>query len=206
MKALTLLLFPILLSAGILQPETTPEREEEIVRQVAKEKSAPLSRALFQLIEGISDQTFDEAFFAKIKKLEAEKFTGEFTDYWDNGQLKIRANFKEGKVDGHVHGWFSEGPEAFKLFFYENVKAGIFLAFYPHTGERLDSVRLARKFSYNFEGELDSDQSSFYKKRELKSFAQYCHGTLDGRYSTWNLDDSIKQEVYKNGKLISKVK
>ncbi len=196
------LLGVIHLHSEIVQPWTTPEQEEAIVNACAQRRASPLSEALPELIQGISDQTFGNEFIDKIAQLEAKKFTGEFVDYWENGQLKIRASFKDGKVDGHVHGWFSDGVEAFKAFYYENIKAGKHLAFYPK-GPRRGVMGIARILSYNFDGQLDGEQISKEYSGRLKSSFDYKHGSLDGGKCMYNLDRiCIKDEYYKNGKLI----
>jgi len=186
-----------------VQPWTTPEKEEAVVTEAEKKTCAPLSEALYQLIEGISDETFDKAFFDKIVQKEEEKVTGEYTDHWENGQLKIKASFKEGKVDGHVHGWFSDGEEAFKAFFYENKKAGIHIAFHPCGAPRRCHVGIARLLSYNFEGQLHGEQRSKEYGGRLKTLITYKLGILDGSTSMYDLERRcVRDEFYEDGKLV----
>lgn len=198
-----ILLGAILLHGGLVQSWTTPEREEEIVTICANRESAPLSEALLELIQDISDQTFTKDFFAKIIQLEEKKFTGEYIDHWENGKLKIKAFFKEGKVDGHVHGWFENGEEAFKAFFYENIKAGIHFAFFPYGAPRRCPMGIARRLSYDFEGRLDGEQESSEYDGGLKSLIRYKHGLLHGSKVLYNSERKcIKDEFYEEGKLV----
>jgi hypothetical protein len=183
---LTVFLGGAQLYSQIVQPQTTPQQEEAIVDACAKKPSAPLSEALFELIQGISDQTFEKDFFEKILALEKKKFTGEFVEHWENGQYKIKANFKDGKVDGHVHGWFSDGNEAFKGFFYENTKAGVHIAFYPKGAPR-DSGK----------------QKSLYYDGNLKTLVTFEHGISHGTRVLYNQNSKcIKDEFYEDGKMI----
>ncbi|MDN3505778.1 MAG: hypothetical protein P0S96_00935 [Simkaniaceae bacterium] len=199
---LALILGAPFLHSATVQPETTPEFEEEILSLCAKTTKAPLSEALELLIRGISDQTFTKEFFSKIVQVESKKFTGEYLDHWENGQLKIKAHFKEGKVDGHVHGWFENGQEAFKAFFYENLKVGIHIAFYLDSPRRsLDGI--ARLFCYNFDGLLDSKQKSKEYSGDLKTLGRYRDGILHGSKIMYNLEGKcIRDEFYDNGKLV----
>ncbi|NGX47347.1 MAG: hypothetical protein K1000chlam3_00720 [Chlamydiae bacterium] len=186
-----------------IQSQTTPEMEEEIVKACAKKSTAPLSEALEELIRGISDETFDKDFIEKIKQAEAKKHTGKYEDYWDNGKLKIRAYFKDGKVDGHVHGWFHNGEEAFKAFFYENTKVGIHLAFYPYKDYNPFSSKIARRISYNFVGQLDREQESSDYEERLKTLIRYKHGVLHGGTCAYNQERKcVKDEFYEEGKFI----
>ena len=201
---LNILLGGSLLHSEIVQPQTTPEEEVKILTACGEKTHAPLSEALPELIQGISDQTFDKDFMKKIAEAEAKKFTGEYVDHWENGGLKIKAYFKEGKVDGHVHGWFSDGAEAFKAFFYENQKVGIHIAFYPKGAPRRHFMGLARIVCYNFEGRLDGEQVSSYYDANLKVLLRYKNGILHGKKSLcWNNPECDKEEIYEDGKLIS---
>jgi len=192
-----------LLHSQIVQPWTTPEKEEEIILACGKKPIAPLSEALRDLIQDISDQTFDQAFFDKIIQAESKKLTGEYVDHWENGKLKIKALFLNGKVDGHVHGWYSDGTEAFKAFFYENKKVGIHIAFYPEGHPRRCSIGIARLHCYNFEGQLDGRQEASKYDGGLKALITYTHGVLDGKIVLYNEDRKcVKDEFYENGKLI----
>jgi len=200
---LSVLLEGALLHSQIVQPQTTPEQEEAIVDACGKKPSAPLSEALQELIQGISDQTFGKDLFEKIIALEKKKFTGEFVDFWENGQCKIKTIFKEGKVDGHVHGWFPDGNEAFKGFFYENTKAGVHIAFFPKGAPRRSYSGIARIFSYNYEGLFDGAQESSKYDGKLKSYITYKHGGLHGSKILYNQERKcIKDEFYEDGKLI----
>ena len=59
-----------LLHSATVQPWTTPEAEETIVLAASKKTAVPLSEALSQLIQGISEQTFDQEFISKIAQAE----------------------------------------------------------------------------------------------------------------------------------------
>lgn len=189
-----------------MQPETTPQIEEEIVEACGKKTAAPLSETLELLVHGISNEIFDKNFIDKIAQAEANQFTGEYLDYWENGQLKIKAYFKSGKVDGHVHGWFPHGQEAFKAFFYENTKVGTHMAFFDGGPSKPDwTVRFARLFNYNYDGQLDGEQESSFRKggKTLKTLARYKHGLLHGsRLMYTQTRERIRDEFYQEGELV----
>lgn len=200
---LSLLLGVNLLSHPV-QPWTTPQQEEEIILEAGKTTHQPLSEALSHLIKGISDQTFNQEFFSRIKKLEKEQYTGEYTEKWENGQLKIQVQFKNGKVDGHVHGWFDDGIEAFKAFFYENKKAGIHIAFYPVGLPRRQSGGIARLLCYDMEGKLDYHQEASHYDGRLKLIMRYVSGIREGKSGMYDAEGKcLKKEEYRDGKLVN---
>ena len=162
----------------------------------------PLSDALPLLIKGISDNYFGKDLINKISQTESNHFTGIFIDHWENGQKKITAPFKNGKVDGHLHGWYPDGQEAFKGFFYENKKVGIHIAFYPNGVPRRAGSGIARLLTYH-NGNLDNQQMSCYYDGYLKTIAFYNNGFLDGPKELYFQDGKpIKKERYENGKLL----
>lgn len=187
--------------------ETSPEKEFEYIQECAKSTHAPLSVVLRDLTVGISDESFDEAFIAKIAALEKKAFDGEYVEHWGNGQLKIRAFFKKGKVDGHVHGWYQDGKEAFKAFFYEEKKVGVHLAVAPYAPRRCNGGPVRLRY-YNEEGKLDGQQQADYLVGWLKTIAAYENGVLNGRvefcYSPDLGSNDVEEREYKDGKLISK--
>jgi len=184
----------------------TPEKEYQTLLTIGSTTHSPLSEALQDLIEGIGQRYFDSLFFQKLSEAEKNHLEGEYLDHWPNGQLKIKAYFKNGKVDGHVHGWYEDGLDAFKLFFYEEKKVGVHLAFYPNAGNRRWARAVARVINYNLKGELDGEQFSNYYSGRAKLIIFYKKGRLEGHFGLY--DDSrksLKTERYKRGKLKEKL-
>ena len=183
-------------------PPTNPEQEEQILMASGMKPITPLSEALPLLIKGISENYFGKDLINKITQAEASHFTGTFIDHWENGQKKITAPFKNGKVDGHLHGWFPDGEEAFKGFFYENKKVGIHIAFYPNEVPRRASSGLARVLAY-WDGILEGTQKARYYDGHLKTILRYKNGVLNGETGLYSQDGTlIKKEWYENGKFI----
>ena len=44
-----------------------------------------------------------------LKRVADEAKNGVVEKYFDNGQLKLRANYKDGKLNGLVETWYSNG-------------------------------------------------------------------------------------------------
>ena len=198
------ILAPFLLLAEKTVPQfTTPEEEYRILLQNGKTTHAPLSKALKELITGIGDRYFDETFFQKLEEAEATQFDGEYLDRWPSGQLKIKAIYKNGKVDGHVHGWYEDGLEAFKAFFYEEMKVGIHIAFFPYEGPyRRWSEAVARLINYNLKSQLDEKQLSNYYDGRLKSYIIYKKSLQNGELSFYDASrQCLRKESYKKGRL-----
>ena len=84
--------------------------------------------------------------------MEKAQHSGEYTEYWSNGQIKVKAAFKNGLADGHIHGWYENGCDAFKAYFSEGIKQGSHMAFFPPKRCGGPTVNYGRIFSYNEQG------------------------------------------------------
>ncbi len=62
--------------------------------------------------------------------MERTQDSAEYLEYWDDGQIKVKAAFKNGWADGHVHGWYKSGCDAFKAYFNEGIKQRVHFAFF----------------------------------------------------------------------------
>lgn len=191
MLGLILLACQTLMGNIVHQEPTTPEFEEELVFKLTNEPCTPFSEALKALISGISDQTFNTALFDKIREKEKEQYSGDFVDYWDTEKIKIKATFLNGKVNGHVHGWFPDGNEAFKAFYHENIKVGVHMAFFPKGGPKIANQAVARILCFDFSGKLDRSQTSEYQNGRLKTHISFKHGLLDGKLQLYKKNGSL---------------
>ncbi len=110
-----------------------PIKRWERLKEIAENHSRiTLSGAIRELIIGVTEPYFGESLLEKIAEMERTRlYIGEFIEYWDNGQIKVKAAFKNGWADGHIHGWYENGYDAFKGYFSEGIKQGIHMAFFP---------------------------------------------------------------------------
>jgi antitoxin component YwqK of YwqJK toxin-antitoxin module len=163
-----------------------------------------VEEAIRERIRGIAEKYFDEDFFARIAAKEKESSDGEYIEYWPNGELKVKVQWKNGKPDGHMHGWYPNCLEAFKAYFKEGLKQGIHLSFLP-VEWRAYSGFIMKCYSYNEKGQLHGEQDIRYPGGQLKASIHYRNGILHGKASTWYFekDGSIRRWEYKQGKLIA---
>ncbi len=140
--------------------------------------------------EMIVEPSFDKGFLEKLKKVSS---TGEYIEYWGNGQIKVRLPYKDGKANGHLHGWYENGNDAFKGFFKEGMKQGIHISFYPKTDGRI--------LTYNEKGQLDGDQSVSLPNGKLATAIEYKEGKAQGSF--WCRDEKGEETnaYYEKGKL-----
>jgi antitoxin component YwqK of YwqJK toxin-antitoxin module len=99
------------------------------------------------MTEGFIDSYFEKEFIEKIRESVKKQPTGEYVEYWGNGVLKAKLPYKDGKPNGHIHGWYDNGRDAFKGFFTEGVKQGIHITFYRT--EEKDHTNQARILVYD---------------------------------------------------------
>jgi len=208
MKLTTSIAFFLLLCTYILQaqpmPDATPSFERSVLVKIP-ESTGPqkLSVAISELMQDLSPADFGEDFLKKIAEAEKTHTSGEYIEHWPNGQIKIKAAFKNGYADGHIHGWYANGKEAFKGFFKEGIKLGIHISFRDTKPQRTSS-QAALILVYNEQGQLHGEQITAYHEGSLESLTTYKNGVLHGQKIWSNIEGRRLQEwLYENGKLVT---
>ena len=157
--------------------------------------------ALRERIVGGPEHYFDEAFLQTIAEKEKQSSSGEYIEYWPNGELKVKLQWKNGKPDGHMHGWYPNAVDAFKAYFKEGVKQGVHLSFLPLEWRTTSGV-LSRCFVYNEQGKLTGKQRIIYPGGRLKAFVYYDNGMLEGSVTLCSPEGKeLRSWEYKKGKL-----
>ena len=176
----------------------TQEWEEKVLG--IKYGVTTLDKAALEMVQGLISEIFDEAFIQKIAETIKQQPTGEgeFVEYWRNGTLKAKLPFKDGKANGHLHGWHEDGTDAFKGFFCEGVKQGVHITFYKM--EPKQPMKDARILVYNEQGKLSGSQKTSYETGELKTKIIYENGLAHGALAAWDTNKKQYLSVnYKRG-------
>lgn len=184
--------------------QTALQRWEHAKEIVENDSRIKLSEAIRELISGITDPYFICDTLEKIAEMEKGQNSGEYIEHWSNGQTKVKAAFKNGLADGHIHGWYENGYDAFKGHFCEGIKQGIHIAFFPPKREGGPSVNYGRVLIYNDHGKPDGKQLTEYPTGNLESSARYKNGILHGQVNIYGDKDIglIEKRIYENGTLI----
>jgi len=156
--------------------EITPEWEKQVfgIRYTVTD--------VVHAIEEVSEGIFD---LGNLEKAVQKEASGEYIEYWENGKVKLRIPYKEGKANGHVHGWYADGKDAFKGFFKEGLKQGIHMTFRPPGSKKYHKD--FRRLMFNEKGQLDGEQRAEsletgarayidYQCGKAQGFLQYCEG------------------------------
>ncbi len=164
-----------------------------------------LTNAVQEMVEGFIDPYFGKEFFEKIREAIKMQPTGdgEYIEYWENGVMKVKLPYKGGKPNGHLHGWYDNGRDAFKGFFKEGVKQGVHITFYRT--EEKEHTKKARLIVYNDQGQLDGEQSRNHSMGHLWIAIKYENGKAQGPLECWDINkkEFISAE-YKKGILQKK--
>ena len=183
--------------------EITREWEEKVFG--IKYTVTELDNAVHEMVDGLIDETFEEAFFERIKAAikNHPKGEGVYTECWPNGVLRCKLPYKDGKADGHIHGWYDNGLDAFKGYFKEGLKQGVHITFYKEEPSgHVNEVRLLR---YNEKGEFEGKQYRFHKTGGLWVVLNYDYKKPNGALEGWDLNGKYFLSAnYKKGVLQKK--
>ena len=181
----------------------TKEWEEKVFG--IKYEVTELDNAVHEMVDGLIDEVFEATFFERIKveMKNNSKEEGVYTEYWPNGVLKCKLPYKDGKADGHLHGWYDNGLDAFKGYFKEGVKQGFHITFYRI--EPSGHVNEARLLAYNEKGQLDGKQYLSHETKGLWIVFNYSNGIPNGALEGWDLNGRYYLSAnYKKGFLQKK--
>jgi len=186
-------------SAPINGPKEITEEWESRVLGV-RHGPSDLAGSLQEMTEGLIDDFFGKDFIQRLKEAVEKSPTGEYVEYWENGALKVRLPYKDRKANGHLHGWYDNGRDAFKGYFKEGIKQGIHITFYYTKQEYI--TKKARILWYSLSGQLTEKQMRFHPSGHLWCVIKYEEGRANGPLEAWN--ENRKQVLsvdYKNGLL-----
>ena len=164
-----------------------------------------LDNAIHEMVDGLIDDYFDEAFFGRLQTALSKqpKGEGEYIECWKNGQLKVSLPFKDGKAHGHLHGWYDNGVDAFKAYFTEGVKQGIHITFFRTESEQ--HMNDAQILTFNGTGVIDGKQYKSHPTGNLWIVITYENGIVNGPLEGWDLNRKyFLSSQYKKGVLQKK--
>ncbi len=155
--------------------ENLPSKALEILHiQTSEGKQAftdILSELTYEILAPYSAQKF-------LKPL--APLNGDYKRYWEGDHLKFKADFKNSLPDGHFHGYYPNGSDAFKGHIENGKKLGVHIAFYPpKKGSEVSSN--GRILTYNDEGKLSGEQIVFHPNGSLWALVTYKDGVIDGQ-------------------------
>lgn len=119
---------------------------------------------------------------------------GLFTDYFDNGQLKEKGNYKNGKKDGLWETWFDNGQKEDSAFYKKDALSGKRVMWYPNGQIQLESYwgkaetrigvwkryfetgKPESIFGFDDKGEFQGTHLQFYENGNKKRETHYEHG------------------------------
>ncbi len=178
--------------------EITPEWEARVLG--IKYGVTDLSHAVQEMTTGLIDEYFGKDFIERINTAIEKNPSGEFVEYWENGNIKAKFPYKDRKAHGHLHAWFDNGVDAFKGYFKEGIKQGTHITFYRI--EPKYKVKLARLLRYNSMGHLTGKQTREHPNGRLYLVISYENGKANGPLKSWqDSGQEIMSADYKNGKL-----
>jgi antitoxin component YwqK of YwqJK toxin-antitoxin module len=185
-RVLCLSLIPLLLWSEEVIVETPFESvpvglEHTLLCINQKIKYVSLEEGLQEQIHGIEEVYFDQAFIQRVKAAAEKNEEGEYVENWSNGKRKARIPYKKGFLHGHIHGWYPEGPDAFKGFYKDGLRLGIHMTF-DHTDCPTSTVYYTRVLQYDKDGFLEGKQTTYHLQSDgLYALLPYKHGVLDGK-------------------------
>ena len=120
-----------------------------------------------------------------------------FSLYDEYGELKSEGTLKDGKKDGQVKYYQTNG----QLWKEETYKNGEYISFKEFSF--YENGQLGTEFSYK-NGELDGPYKSYYENGQLRDEGNFKDGEFDGLWKVYNEDGKlILERIYEDGDILS---
>jgi len=103
-------------------------------------------------------------------KINKGKREGEWLEYYKNGSLESKSNYKDGKEEGELFWYYQNGKLEIKGNYKDGKEEGEFLS-YDVNGQ------LVYKYNYK-EGELEGEWLNYYENSQLKEKRIYKNGEI----------------------------
>ena len=117
------------------------------------------------------------------------KAEGESINYYDNGKLKAKGNFKDGKMDGEIFSYFENGESELVANFKDGKPEGEFLSYYKNG-------QLKEKSNYK-DGKAEGEHLSYYENGQLEKIEIYKDDELIKTVSESDSEVSEAEENYR---------
>ena len=126
------------------------------------------------------------------------KAEGESINYYDNGKLKAKGNFKDGKMDGEIFSYFENGESELVANFKDGKPEGKFLSYYKNG-------QLKYKSNYK-DGKQEGEWLYYYDNGQLQFKSNYKDGKAEGEHLSYYENGQLEKiEIYKDDELIKTV-
>ena len=123
----------------------------------------------------------------------AKKLNGPYKEYWDNGQLRVECNFKNGEYDGLFKSYHEYTGELYEQFTFKEGKYDGPYEYYHDNGQLLEKGTIK-------DGTHDGPVELYYDNSQLWEKCAYKDGKLDGPYERYDDNGQLKKKgVYRMG-------
>ena len=120
------------------------------------------------------------------------KHNGVYEEWYNNGQLKVRQNYKEGKENGLYQSWYSNGQSSMRCTYKDGKLEGDYKRWW-NNGE------LGSRIEYE-NNKVNGVYEEWYGKDRPMSHRTYVNDKQEGVFEFWHQNGKIYiRENYKNG-------
>ncbi len=128
---------------------------------------------------------------------------GKSEEFYENGQRRSLAFYKEGQADGTVQTWYQDGTPWLVKNYRMGIPAGEQIEYFPkELSEDKKVQKVAKRYAYNEQGKLHGEQKTFYPNGVTQTVIAYDNGELQGVKALWDAEGNLVEESwYEKSKL-----
>lgn len=122
------------------------------------------------------------------KKGEKTFYTGPFIEYFDNGKIKGKGEFKEGLVHGLRIVYYENGNKSLERNYSNGINDGASIEYYP-SGQIKQEVNFKN-------GKEEGTLKAFYENGQVQAILTLSNGVQQGDYFEYTPDGKFKAQYY----------
>lgn len=127
------------------------------------------------------------------KKGEKSCYTGQFMEYFENGKIKGKGEFKDGLVHGLRIVYYENGNKSLERKYSNGINDGPSIEYYP-------SEQIKQEANFK-NGKEDGTLKAFYENGQVKAVLTFSNGVQQGDYFEYTSEGKLKAQYYfVNGK------
>lgn len=122
------------------------------------------------------------------KKGEKTAYTGQFNEYFDNGKIKGKGEFKDGLVHGLRTVYYENGNKSLERNYSNGINDGASIEYYP-------SGQIKQEANFK-NGKEDGTLKAYYENGQVQAILTFSNGVQQGDYFEYRPDGKLKAQYY----------
>lgn len=139
------------------------------------------------------EKNFDDQSFNLVNGVlffEEIPFSGIVNEFYQNGTIKTKSEYIDGRRKGYFKGWYESGNKWFDRYYDAGLKVGKHVGWFDNNGN------LKFEYYFNNQGGYDGSVKEWYENGKLAKHFNFKNGVEAGSQKMWKPNGNIRANFY----------